>query len=40
MFLPLILLAYMALTQVMNGIDLRRYGWQWVVCTGKAWSRY
>lgn len=40
MFLPLILLAYMALTQARNGIDVRRYGWHWVVCTGKAWPRY
>jgi Mg2+-importing ATPase len=27
-FLPLILLAYMGLTQVMKGIYFRRYGWQ------------
>ncbi len=27
-FLPFILLAYMALTQVMKGIYVRRYGWQ------------
>ncbi|PZR51409.1 MAG: hypothetical protein DI537_56735, partial [Stutzerimonas stutzeri] len=26
--LPLILLAYMGLTQVMKGIYVRRYGWQ------------
>jgi Mg2+-importing ATPase len=27
-FLPLILLAYMGLTQAMKGIYYRRYGWQ------------
>jgi Mg2+-importing ATPase len=27
-FLPLILLAYMGLTQALKGIYFRRYGWQ------------
>lgn len=28
MFLPVVLLAYMGLTQLMKGIYCRRYGWQ------------